>query len=237
MFGTNERLGVERGGGETLLVREAFYTIQGEGPKAGWPAVFVRLAGCNLACSFCDTDFDVSKSGRQTVDELVRAVRDLADGRTRLVVLTGGEPLRQPVAKLLDALVTNDFVVQIETSGSVYKDWASHYRRDRVEVVVSPKTPKLAPGMNAVAHAWKYIVEHDSQFTDRGVPYSKCQGASEPKPLAEPPLQVQACDVFLQPCDHLDETLNALAMSKTVEACLRYGYRLSLQTHKTVGVR
>lgn len=237
MFGTNERLGIDRGDGSSLIVREVFYTIQGEGPKAGWPAIFVRLAGCNLACSFCDTDFDVAKSKALSIEELVGTICLLSEGRTRLVVLTGGEPLRQPVAKLLDALVVRDFVVQIETSGSVYKDWGPNYTRDRVEVVVSPKTMRLAPGVNALAHAWKYIVEHDSSFTERGIPLSKCQGAAEARPLAEPPATVDRRDVFLQPCDHLDEKLNHTALSKTVEACLRHGYRLSLQMHKIVGVR
>lgn len=235
MFGNNKKEPIVKTGGEKLAVREIFFTIQGEGPKAGHPATFVRLGGCNLACDFCDTDFELSKSKTMTVLEIAAAVQDASQGRSTLVVVTGGEPLRQPLGPLILQLLTGGFAVQIETSGSVAPSWPDSYHRGQVEIVVSPKTPKVDEEIAKRAHAWKYVVEHDCAFYG-GIPDSACQGATKRKPLAFPPQGTPSTSVFLQPCDHRDPEQNRTALLRAVGQCLNHGYRLSIQTHKIAGV-
>ena len=100
--------------GRQLDVVEIFPTIQGEGPNSGLPATFVRLAGCHLRCYFCDTDF-TSKRTTMTLGGIVSLIKS----NTKLVVLTGGEPMRQNIVPLCSALAPNHHV-QIETSGSFW---------------------------------------------------------------------------------------------------------------------
>ncbi len=119
----------------TYSVKEIFYTLQGEGMNAGRAAVFCRFAGCNLwsgletdradaQCSFCDTEFvgtDGPGGGRfETADALARAVRACwPDGAGKpFVVCTGGEPLLQMDAPLIDALHRLDFEIAVETNGT-----------------------------------------------------------------------------------------------------------------------
>jgi len=102
---------------ESLLVKEIFYSIQGESSFAGFPCVFVRLTGCNLRCSYCDTTY-VYKGGREyTVEGIIRKVKAY---QCNLVEVTGGEPLIQEgVYELLDRLVEGGYQVLIETNGSL----------------------------------------------------------------------------------------------------------------------
>src|SRR6266516_3455205 len=118
-------------------VKEIFYTLQGEGMNAGRPAVFCRFAGCNLwsgreadrdsaVCKFCDTDFvgtDGTLGGKfASAGELAGAIEscwpDTGHGR-RLVVLTGGEPLLQVDAPLVEALHAQGFEIAVETNGTI----------------------------------------------------------------------------------------------------------------------
>src|SRR5580658_3582582 len=86
--------------GQSLWVQEVFYTLQGEGPFSGVPAVFVRLAGCNLACFWCDTDFE-SSTWRPTFDELLANIEEKRPAICNLIVITGGEPFRQNIRPLV----------------------------------------------------------------------------------------------------------------------------------------
>ena len=90
-----------------LQVHSIFHTIQGEGPFAGTPAVFIRLAGCNLKCPGCDTEY-TSKRKEMTVAQILDAIYEVSSITTKLVVITGGEPFRQDLTRLLNALTEND---------------------------------------------------------------------------------------------------------------------------------
>ena len=109
---------------ETLDVHSVFYTIQGEGPFTGCPAVFVRLADCNLQCPGCDTDY-TSTRRRVCVLDLIWEIRNYfkdnhIEGTRRLVVITGGEPLRQKRAlAYLIGRLQFQMTVQIETNGTI----------------------------------------------------------------------------------------------------------------------
>src|SRR5688572_24772922 len=116
-------------------VKEIFYTLQGEGAQMGRPAVFCRFAGCNLwsgrevdrasaICRFCDTDFvgmDGTGGGRfERAEDLARAIaNEWPGGGLPFVVCTGGEPLLQLDALLVDALHTAGFEIAIETNGTI----------------------------------------------------------------------------------------------------------------------
>ncbi|MDY7109228.1 MAG: radical SAM protein [Planctomycetota bacterium] len=100
----------------TLRISEVFHSIQGESTRAGEPCVFIRLAGCHLRCTYCDTEYAFREGGRRTVAELVDEVLSYP---TRLVEITGGEPLLQePVHELTRRLCDAGKTVLIETSGA-----------------------------------------------------------------------------------------------------------------------
>ncbi|MGA8144879.1 MAG: radical SAM protein [Candidatus Acidiferrales bacterium] len=104
-----------------MLITEIFKSIQGEGTRAGLPCVFVRLTGCNLRCTWCDTAYAFHGGTKCSLDEVMEKVRELAGASERqvsLVEITGGEPLLQPETPELAArLLADDFTTMIETSG------------------------------------------------------------------------------------------------------------------------
>lgn len=215
----------------TYLVKEIFYTLQGEGANAGRPAVFCRFSGCNLwtgheehrpiaVCRFCDTDFvgtDGPGGGRfATPDALAGAVAatwagdgvaDRDDGDRRLVVCTGGEPLLQLDTAAVDALHRQGFEVAIETNGTMASppgiDW----------VCVSPKAG--AAMVVTTGDELKLV------FPQAGIDPDDVVGLA-------------FGHRFLQPMDGPDREQNtALA----VAYCLAHPrWRLSLQAHKYLGI-
>ena len=160
--------------GGSLLVREVFPTIQGEGPLSGTPATFIRLAGCNLRCHFCDTDFDVEKAHIKSVEELVYAC---VQYKNKLIVLTGGEPLMQEVGPLIVALRNKGMYVQIETAGSVWPESLTDevLGTSSTVIVVSPKTPIIHWRVFETASAFKYLVSASSEYNDQGIPITHTQ--------------------------------------------------------------
>jgi 7-carboxy-7-deazaguanine synthase (Cx14CxxC type) len=207
-------------------VKEIFYTLQGEGANAGRPAVFCRFAGCNLwsghekdrataVCTFCDTDFvgtdgDGGGKFRSAID-LAAAVAGKwprTNGRSRpLVVCTGGEPLLQLDAPLVDALHAEGFTIAIETNGTqpalAGLDW----------VCVSPKA-----GAELVLQRGD---ELKLIFPQAGI---------DPADFEHLPFT----HFFLQPMDGPDRQRNT---ELAVQYCLAHPrWRLSLQTHKLLGI-
>lgn len=120
---------------ERLRITEVFHSIQGEATDSGWPTVFIRLTGCPLRCTYCDTAYAFSGGAWQTVDELLDQV---ATHATRHVCVTGGEPLAQTRChELLQRLCEAHYVVSLETSGAI--DISSVDQR--VRRIVDIKTP------------------------------------------------------------------------------------------------
>lgn len=100
-----------------IRITEIFFSIQGESSHAGRPCVFVRLTGCNLRCTWCDSVYTFTGGERMSIDEILERVRSYG---CRLVEVTGGEPLAQPEAfTLITRLCDDGFEVLIETSGSI----------------------------------------------------------------------------------------------------------------------
>jgi 7-carboxy-7-deazaguanine synthase len=206
-------------------VKEIFLTLQGEGAQTGRAAVFCRFAGCNLwsgrevdragaQCRFCDTDFvgtDGTRGGSYaTAAALADAIEaEWGGGRAhRYVVVTGGEPLLQVDAALLDALHARGFTIAVETNGTIEPpvglDW----------ICVSPKGGtelRIRAG-----HEMKLVYP---------------QPEAPPEAFAE--LRFERFS--LQP---MDGPALADNTARAVDYCLRHPqWRLSLQTHKAIGIR
>ena len=184
-----------------LKLNEIFYSIQGEGYNTGLPAVFVRLAGCNLACSWCDTDHSLRME--MTEDQIVEEAMRYP---TRRAILTGGEPTIQDIGPLIDALHYRFFWIAIESNGVLQIppgiDW----------ITVSPKSPGqwVCNELKVV-----YTGKEDLSAYDA---VKRAPGGCAYK--------------FLQPCDGMDN------VQETVQKVLETrGWRLSLQTHKLIGIR
>jgi 7-carboxy-7-deazaguanine synthase (Cx14CxxC type) len=209
----------------TYAVKECFLTVQGEGGQAGRAAVFLRFAGCNLwnglerdrpgaICDFCDTDFvgtDGDGGGKFVAAGALAdhvAARWIGGQGDRLVVCTGGEPLLQLDAALIDALHARGFAVAVETNGTMAApdglDW----------ICVSPKAD--APVVQTRGHELKLVFPQPKAMPERfeGLEFER---------------------FWLQPMDGPDQAANTAA---AVEYCLRHPrWRLSVQTHKYIGVR
>lgn len=220
----------------TLQVHSIFKTIQGEGPFCGTPCVFVRLAGCNLQCPMCDTDY-TSKRSELTPDQIASMVSDL-QGKLypMLVVITGGEPFRQHIGELVDKLVSRGHYVQIESNGTMNppvfpwnKDTGA---RRGAYIVISPKTGKINTLAEAAACALKYVVRYGDADND-GLPKHALDMPNRP---ARPTPGLFQGQIYIQPLDSKDEVDNHLHTQEAVSSSLMHGYILQLQVHKFIGV-
>ncbi|RZJ80791.1 MAG: 7-carboxy-7-deazaguanine synthase [Brevundimonas sp.] len=210
----------------SYAVKETFLTIQGEGGQAGRPAVFLRFSGCNLwsgreqdrataACDFCDTDFvgmDGDGGGRfADADALAHHVAAMWRGREgdpRLVVCTGGEPLLQLDEALIAALKARGFEIAIESNGTITAPGGIDW------ICISPKG--TAPVVQTAGQELKLVY---------------------PQPAARPEQFVDMAfeRLWLQPMDGPDQAANTAA---AIDYCLSHPkWRLSVQTHKYIGVR
>lgn len=175
---------------KVLYVTSIFRTIQGEGPFAGFPAVFVRLAGCNFGaktdfCPFCDTSFQIDKAQQLTPEQLMQNVLALPGVQPNrdILVITGGEPMLQPlVLDFLDLLYDTDAfkVYQFETNGTqaaFVEEAVLRESWNRVVLVVSPKPsfrtgkyPELKPVVLFHTDFLKFVVSADPDSPHHEVP-------------------------------------------------------------------
>ena len=210
----------------TYAVKETFLTIQGEGGQAGRPAVFLRFAGCNLwnglerdrataVCDFCDTDFvgtDGDGGGKfrspEALADHVAAMWRGGDGAPKLVVCTGGEPLLQLDPPLIAALKARGFEIAVETNGTVAAPDGLDW------ICVSPKAD--APVVQTTGQELKLVFP---------------QALARPERFADLAFE----RFWLQPMDGPDQAANTTA---AIDYCLTHPqWRLSVQTHKYIGVR
>ncbi len=211
----------------SYAVKEIFYTLQGEGAQAGRAAVFCRFAGCNLwsgreedraaaVCQFCDTDFagvDGPDGGRFDSAEVLAARIDAtwlagSSAGRKFVVCTGGEPLLQLDRTLIDTLHNRGFEIAVETNGTIAAPAGIDW------VCVSPKA-----GAELV------------QTTGDELKLVYPQAGAPPESYA----RLAFRNFFLQPMDGPRRQENT---DKAMRYCLEYpAWRLSLQTHKILGIR
>lgn len=219
MFGKNPIRRPVTHDGQTLDVQHIFPTIQGEGPFAGQPAVFVRLGGCNLQCSFCDTEFE--SFSEMPLNAIIARVDALAGWRT-LVVITGGEPLRQPITPLCEKLLDGGYDVQIETNGTLFRDDLPA----EVSIICSPKNPNgkyapIRPDLMARAAAVKFVVSANLPGYGNVADVGQVEHGTA---------------VYVQPMDEHDPAKNVANLELAKKLALTHGYHLSLQLHKIIGV-
>lgn len=219
----------------SLQVHSIFKTIQGEGPFCGTPCVFVRLAGCNLQCPACDTDYTSTRL-ELTPPQILEAVHaewELTD--PGLVVITGGEPFRQHIGELIDTLLRAGYYVQIESNGTMnppVQFWNHDTAmRQGAYLVISPKTPKLNPLALDAACALKYVVAYD-RIAEDGLPLS---ALGMPNLPARPPENWNRL-VYIQPLDSKSIADNHRHTAAAVKSSIGNGYILQLQVHKYIGV-
>lgn len=225
--------------GSILEVHSVFNTIQGEGPFTGHAAVFIRLAGCNLQCPACDTDYTTDRwtATPITLLEMVREMRQAPS----LVVITGGEPFRQNIHPLVELLLAEGYTVQIETNGTLppptigFAEMCSldTTERNRCFVVCSPKTGRVNEQTAPIACAYKYVMAHDSVASD-GLPLLALDHSASPH-VARPPKNFKGV-IYLQPCDDKDDKINEANLQACVNSVMRHPYVLQLQVHKIINV-
>jgi organic radical activating enzyme len=214
---------------DKIVVKEMFYTIQGEGPYSGQPAFFLRLGGCNLQCGFCDTDYsDGTRTSIPQIKEAFKTMLEVMNVKFKpLVVITGGEPFRQyMLPTLCAALVADKYAVQIETNGTCYQEEFDNLRLF-VSIVCSPKTNKLHKKLHNADVSIKLIIKDVD-----GKPVV-CYHDSE-EPLEESLHRWGHRPLFLQPLDDENREANVQA---TVAACLEHNLTISLQLHKILNLR
>ena len=196
----------------TLPVVEAFYTIQGEGFHQGKAAYFIRLAGCDVGCVWCDVkeSWDAGKHRHRSIDQIINFV---CETPTNIAVITGGEPLMHNLDELTSSLKKKNINTHIETSGayalSGYWDW----------ICVSPKKFK-APLAEVLekAHELKVIIYNHSDFE-----WAEKHAAQVPAD----------CKLYLQP-----EWSKAAIMNPLIIEYIKANpkWELSLQIHKYINV-
>lgn len=244
MFGNNAVAKVNQDPAGSLVIKDVMYTIQGEGPDAGRCSVFVRLAGCNLRCYFCDTDFEGGT--KLSVEEYTLRIGHILDANPRcdLVVITGGEPLLQNIIPLVHWLNhERACAVAIETAGTVWLDGLDNYFSSGREwgpaggniLVCSPKTPKIHPGIVDCCGAWKYIVKVGETDFDNGLPWMSTQTVGVKMSVYVPDSEHVGL-MYLQAQDEQSPSHNQANVEHAAALCMKHGYRLSVQTHKIAGV-
>lgn len=220
----------------TLAVHSIFSTIQGEGMYTGYRAIFVRLAGCNLQCPLCDTDY-TSNTHWMTPESIVVDVLKYGQAPGRLgaepllVVLTGGEPFRQNIRPLIMALNAQTVFVQIETNGTLFQEVAD---LPNVAIVCSPKTGSINKHLAPHIDALKYVVCANDVSELDGLPLSALGHAAAPF-LARPPIGFKG-PIYIQPADEQDTETNQKNLQVVVKSVLKYGHVLQLQIHKIAEV-
>ena len=189
---------------------EIFESLQGEGRNTGRPVVFVRFAGCNLACPWCDTD--VRKKFSASLDDLVAEVKS---HQAKSVILTGGEPsLVKGMAKLISALKAAGYWIGVETNGTNEPAWFGQIDY----VACSPKAEYAERVKLQRANAVRIVASSEDIV-----------GSCQPMPA-----RIAATDYYISPCERGGEI--DFATAKSVLGKLD-GWSLSVQLHKILGFR
>jgi organic radical activating enzyme len=221
-----------------IEVHSIFNTIQGEGPFAGQQAVFVRLAGCNLQCPACDTDYTEGRTLAEPA-QIVAKVHSFC-GPNDLVVITGGEPFRQNISNLVRLLMNDGYRVQIETNGTLGAPDSSFYRLvetditrpDGCFIVCSPKTGKIDKDLDRHICAFKYIIR-DGEVDIDGLPLQALGHTASP--FVHRPDNFNG-PIYVQPCDDQDIVKNKRNLEACIRSVLKYGFTLQLQIHKIINM-
>jgi 7-carboxy-7-deazaguanine synthase len=202
-----------------MIIHDIFASLQGEGLRQGEATIFVRFSGCNLRCSFCDTQEAWERGEENRVEQILTRVQRLhRDYPCDWVCLTGGEPLLQDIGKLLETLKGSGFRLQVETNATrppqFPVDWYT----------VSPKPPdfKLHPKLTDLAREVKLVVTRELVL-EHIAPLLKALPGNTP--------------LILQPQSNQDWAVEkGMSLLREVLKMGRNHVRLSLQLHKILAI-
>ena len=242
--------------GTDLLVTKTFHTIQGEGPYAGYPAFFIRLAGCNRGdklssgCKSCDASFEFDKGQVYSLDTLMNEIKACSTEFSLdlpIVVITGGEPLLQEAAltNFCNQLTLNGYKIQIETNGDLLRGGSL----PRTHVVMSPKVSgkqrvykKVKDETLLRIDSLKILVDINEDSGYHDLPeyvfrYADLKGSynvyiSPVSYQSREPLEGEVASYW---SDLYDKQVGAANHQYAASLALKYGFRLSLQTHLWIG--
>lgn len=230
MFGKNPVLKADyKNNGQQLHIVKGspFLTVQGEGPFSGRRAYFLRLHGCPLRCEFCDTSFSDPDDPIFDIQHLLVTLN--APGSPSLIVITGGEPMRQDIRPLCKILHSQGKQIQIETAGMYWLDGIEKL----ADIVCSPKTPSIHNKIREHALAFKYVIDHRQQF-DRFIPITATQPNTKPKRLAEPR---ENALIYLSPMDCYNEADNKANHELIGKMAMQFDNCIAgLQIHKLMNL-
>ena len=191
-------------------INEIFFSIQGEGFHTGIPMIFIRFSGCNMKCKWCDTDFKARY--KYTAKEIYKEIKKY---KCHTICFTGGEPLLQLDQGILEYFKKEKYEIHCETNGSIVPD--NPYILLGIDwITVSPKNLK----------SWK-LTGNEVKIINT----NNCDALIR---------EAQECEnKFLQPLDEKDPRANRINYINTVNKIkeLGNGWRLSIQTHKLIGVK
>lgn len=242
---------------ENLLVTGIFFTLQGEGPFAGCPAIFVRLAGCNrgakvgMGCEFCDTDFRFSQGKALPYQAIYEIMKQQMQGRQfiaqPLVVITGGEPMIQKnLVGFIDFLCNRNWQVQIESNGDTLLPDLK-LKSSQVFLVVSPKANKhsgirqLPDDILERADAIKFLVSADPHTEEKPNHYANIPAWATKRELRTK-VWIQPMTVYkraAEPNEYasawdatlIDQEATAANFRHAAGLAIGYGVRFSMQQH------
>ena len=219
-------------------INNIFYSLQGEGRNTGRAAAFVRFAGCNLRCPFCDTEFDSYRE--MTADEILQEIAQLSSFYSPLsscfIVLTGGEPTLQVDEHFVDLLHQEGYEVAMESNGTR----PAPHNLDWLTI-----SPKMVDGGRSMVDGGRWMVDGEGKAPDEikivfgentaemlSSPASPLSSLlSSLSSLPSPPF------LYLQPCDTGDSARNAFILQQCISYIKQHPqWRLSLQTHKLIGI-
>lgn len=244
-----------------LLITSIFYTLQGEGPYGGYPSTFVRLSGCNIGskkiCDFCDTKFQFHLGNILTFEAILEDIQRRSEGRSNLIVITGGEPfLQKNIIAFVEFVNGRGFEVQFETNGLLFRDIPKTgqgpadledpiaYSTMKNTIVCSPKMAgttyhELRGDVFNRADCLKFVVERLGKFNY--IPEYAFDFARTGRPVYVSPINVYLRDVaegeipnFFTPGLYNIEACRE-NYKYAAELCLKYGFILNIQKHLFIG--
>lgn len=242
-----------------LLVTDIFSTFQGEGPSAGWPAIFVRLAGCNrgekshMGCQFCDTRFHFAEGEVLPYDQISYRMKEVLGSvhafSWPLIVLTGGEPMIQDnIVGFIEYLVERspDITIEIESNGDRLAKgfFSSEACQTSTTLIVSPKVTKagyrkLNGDVFDRAEVLKFVISWDPSSPYHNIPEWAGQGEHQvwlsPMTVYKRAVTKDEVPNMWNP-DLIDHGMTALNYQRAAALAEGHGYLLSMQKHLFFGI-
>lgn len=223
MLGRNNILEIEKNYTESLKIHKIYPGFKGDAPFIGMPVVILSLGGCNLACNFCDIDFDnyTTIAEAEIIASVINASKNEQNQVVRQTIfITGGEPLVQPINEICTKLLDMGYNIIVETNGTIYRELDN-----RIKVCVSPKAVNneylpIRDDIIRRAVAIKFLISMNR------LPYNQVPDVGQFR---------YNIDVFLQPMDEINILNNLNNLKYCLDICNKFGYNYSIQTQKIIG--